>query len=332
LISSKIGKSWITDLSELRKIEKFLDDDKFKNKWREIKQKNKLRLIDFISDNHKIEINPDSIFDSQVKRFHEYKRQLLNILHVISLYNRIKSAPHEMVIPRTVIFGGKAAPSYQMAKTIIKLINSVADHINNDPDIGGKLKVLFIKNYGVTLAERIIPASDLSEQISTAGFEASGTGNMKFALNGALTIGTLDGANVEIKNEVGDDNIFIFGLTSDEILSKRRENYTPIAFYESNPGLRLIIDMLKTNYFNKSEPGIFDAIVNELLYRDYYFVMADFEAYCTAQKRVELAYMNRDMWTRMSIINSARMEKFSSDRAIREYSGDIWNISSTRIA
>lgn len=327
LITSKIGSKWITDLAELRKIEKYTEDGKFKSKWREIKHKNKLRLIDFISSSHKVKINPESIFDSQVKRFHEYKRQLLNILHVISMYNRIKSAPGELFIPRTVIFGGKAAPSYQMAKTIIKLINSVAEHVNNDPEIGDKLRILFIKNYGVTLAERIIPASDLSEQISTAGFEASGTGNMKFALNGALTIGTLDGANVEIKSEVGDDNIFIFGLTADEILNKRKQNYIPISYYDSNPELKLVIDMLKTNYFNKSEPGIFDPIVNELLYRDYYFVMADFEAYCTAQKRVELAYMNSDMWTRMSIINSARMEKFSSDRSIREYAQDIWNVT-----
>lgn len=331
LITSKIGNKWITDLKELRKIENFLDDDKFRSKWRSIKKKNKLRLIEFISRNHDVKINPDSLFDSQVKRFHEYKRQLLNILHVISLYNRIKMNPEEIFVPRTIIFGGKAAPSYLMAKLIIKLINSVAEYVNNDPVIGDKLKILFIKNYGVTLAERIIPASDLSEQISTAGFEASGTGNMKFALNGALTIGTLDGANIEIKNEVGDDNIFIFGMTADEIFSIRKEGYTPIKYYETNPELKLIIDMLKTNYFNKSEPGIFDQIVNELLYRDYYFVMQDFGAYATAQSRVELAYMNTDMWTKMSIVNSARMEKFSSDRAIKEYSEGIWKISKLKI-
>ncbi len=332
LITSKIGSKWITDLKELRKIEQFLDDDKFRNKWRSIKKNNKLRLIDFISRNHGVTINPDSLFDSQVKRFHEYKRQLLNILHVISLYNRIKTSPDEILVPRTIIFGGKAAPSYYMAKLIIKLINSVADHVNNDPVIGDKLKIVFIKNYGVTLAEKIIPASDLSEQISTAGFEASGTGNMKFALNGALTIGTLDGANVEIKSEVGDDNIFIFGMTSDEIIAARKNGYTPIQYYENDPILKTIIDMLKTNYFNKSEPGIFDPIVNELLYRDYYFVMADFEAYLTAQKRVELAYMNTEMWTKMSIINSARMEKFSSDRAINEYSDGIWHIQKMKIS
>lgn len=332
LITSKIGNKWVTELAELRKIEAFAEDEKFRNKWRTIKHNNKLRLIDFISKNHDVKINPNSIFDSQVKRFHEYKRQLLNILHVISVYNRIKNSPSDFLVPRTVIFGGKAAPSYFMAKTIIKLINSVAEHVNNDPFIGDKLKVLFIKNYGVTLAERIIPASDLSEQISTAGFEASGTGNMKFALNGAVTIGTLDGANVEIKNEVGDDNIFIFGLTADEIMAARRNGYTPIKHYETNPELKLIIDMLKTNYFNKNEHGIFDPIVNELLYRDYYFVMEDFQAYSTAQKRVELAFMNTEMWTKMSIINSARMEKFSSDRAIKEYSDDIWHIGKLNLA
>lgn len=331
LITDKIGDKWITDLSELRKIEKSLNDEKFKAKWREIKQKNKLRLIDFISKNHNVKINPDSMFDSQVKRFHEYKRQLLNTLHVISLYNRIKVNAAESIVPRTVIFGGKAAPSYYMAKLIIKLINSVADHVNTDAAVGDKLKVLFIKNYGVTLAERIMPASDLSEQISTAGFEASGTGNMKFALNGALTIGTLDGANIEIKNEVGDENIFIFGLTADEIMLKRREGYSPAAYYESNPELKIIIDMLKTNYFNKTEPGIFDPIVNELLYRDYYFVMADYLPYSDMQKKVEQNYLDTDSWTRKSIINTARMEKFSSDRSIKEYTRDIWDVERVEV-
>lgn len=331
LITGKIGAKWVTNLSELRKIEKYLDDDKFKAKWREIKHNNKLRLIDFISRNHAVDVNPNSLFDSQVKRFHEYKRQLLNILHVISLYNRIKANPNENIVPRTVIFGGKAAPSYYMAKLIIKLINAVGEHVNNDKVIGDKLKVLFIKNYGVTLAERIIPASDLSEQISTAGFEASGTGNMKFALNGALTIGTLDGANVEIKNEVGNDNIFIFGLTADEIMRKRKEGYSPAMYYEANYELKNIVDMLRTNYFNKSEPGIFDPIVNELLYRDYYFVMADYQPYIDMQRKVEAEYMNTDGWTRKSIINSARMEKFSSDRSITEYAQDIWDVKPLKV-
>lgn len=331
LINSKINNNWAINIDELREIEKYKDDSSFREQWRKIKRYNKLWLNDFISKNHDIRINPDSMVDTQVKRFHEYKRQLLNILHVISLYNRIKHSPNEFYVPRTVIFGGKAAPSYYMAKLIIKLINSAAEHINSDPIVSDKLKVIFIKNYGVTLAERIIPASDLSEQISTAGFEASGTGNMKFALNGAVTIGTLDGANIEIKNEVGDENIFIFGLTADEIINMRKEGYTPIRYYENNSELREVIDMIRSDYFNKSEPGIFEPIVNELLYRDYYFVMHDFESYLVAQKRAELAYMNTEMWTKMSIINSSRMGRFSSDRAIREYNRDIWKVNKLTI-
>jgi starch phosphorylase len=245
---------------------------------------------------------------------------------VIHLYNKIKDNPEANAIPRTIIFGGKSAPSYFMAKLVIKLINSVADVIKNDEEVNHLLNVIFVKNYGVTLAEKIIPASDLSEQISTAGFEASGTGNMKFALNGALTIGTLDGANVEISHEVGDENIFIFGLTATEIMQKRTEGYTPSSFYDSDPALRRIVDMLRSNVFNKSEPGIFDPIVNELLNRDYYFVMADFESYIKAQEKVEETYKNKNLWTAKSIINVARMEKFSSDRAIREYARDIWEV------
>jgi glycogen phosphorylase len=246
-------------------------------------------------------------------------------LHVIHKYNMIKENASSVKIPRTVIFGGKAAPSYNMAKLIIKLINSVAETIDNDPDVNNQLKVIFIKNYGVTLAEKIIPASDLSEQISTAGFEASGTGNMKFALNGALTIGTLDGANIEIKNDVGDENIFIFGLTAQEIMQKRQEGYSPAAYFESNPELHKIVEMIRTNHFNRSEPGIFDTIVNELLYRDYYFVMADFDAYIKTQQAAEDNYTDTDSWIMKSIINAARMERFSSDRAIREYARDIWD-------
>jgi starch phosphorylase len=271
------------------------------------------------------------MFDTHVKRFHEYKRQLLNIMHVIHLYNKLKENPGSVKVPRTVIFGGKAAPSYHMAKLVIKLINTVADTINNDPEVNKLLNLIFIKNYGVALAEKIIPASDLSEQISTAGFEASGTGNMKFALNGALTIGTLDGANIEIKNEVGDENIFIFGLTAEEIVQKRTEGYSPAVYYESNPDLHMIVDMIKNNYFNKNEPGIFEPIVNELLYRDYYFVMADFLSYIIAQQKAEETYLDNDSWTRKSIINVANMEKFSSDRAIKEYAKDIWDVEAVEI-
>jgi starch phosphorylase len=219
-----------------------------------------------------------------------------------------------------------------MAKLVIKLINSVGDVVNNDPDIGDRLKVLFIKNYGVSLAEKIIPASDLSEQISTAGFEASGTGNMKFALNGALTIGTLDGANIEIKNEVGDDNIFIFGHTAEQIYDMRKAGYTPKMYYENDSELKAVIDMLSANYFNHDEPGIFDPVVNDLLYMDYYMVLADYRAYITAQRKVEEEYLNTDSWTRKSILNVARMQKFSSDRAIREYAADIWHVHPLKIA
>jgi starch phosphorylase len=331
LITDKIGDSWIKDLSQIKKIEKYLDDEKFKKDWREIKQDNKLRLIEYINKTNPVKINPVSLFDSQVKRFHEYKRQLLNVLHVITLYNYLKANPGQNIVPRTVIFGGKAAPSYVMAKLVIKLINSVSDIINNDNEIGDKLKVIFIKNYGVTQAEKIIPASDLSEQISTAGFEASGTGNMKFALNGALTIGTLDGANIEIKNEVGDENIFIFGLTSEQILEKRKNGYNPSSIYDSNQNLKKVIDMLRNNYFNREEPGIFEPIVNDLLYHDYYFVMEDYQPYIEMQMKVSHEYLNQDSWTMKSIINVARMEKFSSDRAINEYAGLIWDVNPMKI-
>ncbi len=331
MLTSKIGDGWIKDLSEIRKIEKFAADEQFRKSWREIKQDNKLRLIDYINKYNRVEINPESMFDSQVKRIHEYKRQLLNVLHVITFYNYIKSNPNAEVVPRTVFFGGKAAPSYVTAKLIIKLINSVGEIINSDKAVGDKLKVVFIKNYGVSQAEIVIPASDLSEQISTAGFEASGTGNMKFALNGALTIGTLDGANIEIKNEVGEENIFIFGLTSEQILETRKSGYNPSKYYESIPELKNVIDMLKNNYFNRDEPGIFDPIVNDLLYHDYYCVMADYQSYIDMQQKVSEEYKNKDSWTMKSIINVARMQKFSSDRAINEYASLIWDVKSLKI-
>jgi starch phosphorylase len=275
LITDRIGNKWITILDELKKIEKYINDEDFTTSWNSIKKTNKQKLINYIEKNYPVQLNLYSIFDSQIKRFHEYKRQLLNVLHAITLYNRIKENPKAEYIPRTVIFSGKAAPSYFMSKLIIKLINSAAEIINNDKDIGDKLKVIFIKNYSVSLAEKIIPASDLSEQISTAGFEASGTGNMKFALNGALTIGTLDGANIEIRNEVGEENIYIFGLKAEEIRNIRNNGYNSRDYYEKNSELKKVIDMLGSNYFNMNEPGIFKPIADELLYRDYYFIMAD---------------------------------------------------------
>ncbi len=251
LISDRIGDKWVTDLKQLKKLESLIDNADFKEFWRTSKWLSKKILIEIIKQENGIEVNPDSIFDVQIKRFHQYKRQLLNMFHVITLYNKIKNNPEIDVVPRTVIFGGKAAPGYFMAKLIIKLINSVADVVNNDPDIDGKLKVVFLKNYSVSLAEKIIPASDLSEQISTAGLEASGTGNMKFALIGALTIGTMDGANIEIREEVGDENIFIFGLLADEVAKLKQNGYNPREYYENNKDLKRVIDMISSNYFNQ---------------------------------------------------------------------------------
>ncbi len=330
LISDKIGENWITNLSDLKKLEGLQFDDEFLENWRDAKWVNKLHLSEYVQNIYGIKLNPSSMFDCQIKRIHEYKRQLMNVLHTIYLYNRIKDNPDENILPRTVLFAGKAAPGYYMAKLIIKLINSVSEIVNNDPEVGDKLKVLFLKNYSVSLAEKIIPASDLSEQISTAGLEASGTGNMKFALNGALTIGTLDGANIEIKNEVGDENIFIFGLEAEEVERIRTSGYNPRMLYEKNSTLKRIIDMISSDYFNKNEPGIFRHIVDSLLYHDYYFVLADFQSYINKQADVEAEYRNVDRWTKKSILNVARIGEFSSDRTIKEYADEIWNVKPLR--
>ncbi|MCL6494936.1 MAG: glycogen/starch/alpha-glucan phosphorylase [Ignavibacterium sp.] len=331
LITSKIGEDWVRDLSQLKKLEQFVNDASFRKKWREVKMYNRRILIDYIKDENNIDVNPDSIFDVQVKRFHEYKRQLLNVLHVITLYNRIKDNPKLKMVPRTVIFGGKAAPAYYAAKMVIKLINSVADVVNNDPDVGDKLKVVFLKNYSVTLAEKIIPASDLSEQISVAGLEASGTGNMKFAANGALTIGTMDGANIEILEEVGKENIFIFGLLAEEVVELKAKGYNPRKYYESNPSLKRVIDMIASNYFNPKEPGIFNDMINGLMNVDYYCVFADYQAYIDTQDRVAKEFLDQEEWTKKSIYNVARIGKFSSDRAVSEYAKKIWNVKPVKL-
>ncbi|MCB0282963.1 MAG: glycogen/starch/alpha-glucan phosphorylase [Calditrichae bacterium] len=323
LITGKIGNGWITDLNQLKKIEKLADDKNFRKKWADIKQSNKLWLAGCIQKKYGIEINVNSIFDCQVKRIHEYKRQLLNVLHVVTLYNRIKKSG-EKTVPRTVIFSGKAAPAYYKAKLIIKLINSVAETVNNDPEIKDALKVVFLENYSVSVAERLIPAADLSEQISTAGMEASGTGNMKFALNGALTIGTLDGANIEIKEQVGDENIFIFGLNSEQVSLRRNTGYKSQKIYSENETLRETIDMIANGYFSKDEPDLFKSITNDLLNNDYYLLLADFQAYLVAQEQVEETFKDKDRWCKMSIINCANMGIFSSDRTIEEYNRDIW--------
>ncbi|MFC1671351.1 glycogen/starch/alpha-glucan phosphorylase, partial [Spirochaetota bacterium] len=274
-----------------------------------------------------IDINIDSIFDCQIKRLHEYKRQLLNVLHIITMYNHIKEKPKADFIPRTVIFSGKAAPGYTIAKLIIKLINSVAQKINNDPDIGDKLKIIFISNYSVSLAEKIIPAADLSEQISTAGHEASGTGNMKFALNGALTIGTLDGANIEIHEEVGHENIFIFGLKRNEVSQLRSSGYNPLNYYNKNRELKKAIEMIRDGFFSKSEPNLFLPIFNSLLHQgDYYLVLADYQSYIKCQELVNENYGNKSMWLEKCILNIANTGKFSSDRTINEYAKEIWDV------
>ena len=331
IITEKIGDEWIRNLNELRKLEKFIDDKEFQESWRSAKWLNKQLLIDYIDKELNIKINAESIFDVQIKRFHEYKRQLLNVLHVITLYNRIKDNPDIKMVPRTVIFGGKAAPAYRMAKLIIKLINSVGEIVNNDKDVGDKLKVIFIKNYSVTLAEKIIPASELSEQISMAGLEASGTGNMKFALNGALTIGTMDGANIEIREEVGDDNIFIFGKLAHEIINLKENGYNPRSYYEENKELKHVIDMIGSDFFNKNERGIFSPIIDSLLNSDQYCLLADYQSYIEKQDEVTKEYLDVDAWTKKSIYNVARIGKFSSDRSVNDYAEKIWNVQAVPI-
>ncbi len=326
LISEKIGEDWVKDLYKLKKLEDYRSDNEFHKKWNKVKNNNKIKLAKYILENNGITVNPDSMFDVQVKRLHEYKRQLMNVLHVITLYNRIKSDPAKEIVPRTIIFAGKAAPAYTMAKLTIKLINSVADIVNKDPDIGEKLKVVFLANYSVSLAQKIIPAADLSEQISTAGMEASGTGNMKFALNGALTIGTLDGANIEIKNEVGDENIFIFGLTAEKVAELRYSGYNPDEYYQANDELKKVIQMIRNGYFSPDKPELFKPIADSLIEQgDYYMVLADFADYVQCQEEVSRVYLNKKKWTEMCIVNVANMGKFSSDRTIKGYAEEIWN-------
>ncbi|OQA77704.1 MAG: Maltodextrin phosphorylase [bacterium ADurb.Bin243] len=330
LISSKIGEGWICDLFELKKLEKFVKDEKFKKEWAEVKLHNKKKLAEIIEKKNGIKVNLNSFFDIQVKRIHEYKRQTLLALYCIHLYNQIKQNPKADFVPRTVIFGGKSAPGYHMAKLIIKFINAIGTVINNDETIGDKLKVVFLGNYNVSLAERIMPACDLSEQISTAGTEASGTGNMKFALNGALTIGTLDGANIEIKEEVGDDNIFIFGLKEHEV-NELKHGYNPRAYLEHSKELRDIFHLIDIGFFSPENPNLFRPIYDSLLNTDNYMVLADFDSYVQCQNRVAETYRDQKKWIEMSILNVARIGKFSSDRTIQEYAKDIWHVPSVDI-
>ena len=329
LITSKIGDAWIADLSQLEKLKPLaaLENTEFHVQWHASKRANKARLAELVKDKCGVEFNPDALFDVQVKRIHEYKRQLLNVLHVIHLYNRIKNGKLEGWADRCVLIGGKAAPGYVIAKRIIKLINSVAEIINNDPAVNGRLKVAFLPNYRVTSMEIIAPATDLSEQISTAGKEASGTGNMKFMMNGAITIGTYDGANIEILDAVGADNFFLFGLRAEEV-EALRPNYQPLSYVENDPSLREVIELLSSGHFNSCEPGIFDMILNALLSpHDPWMVLADFGSYVEAQDKVAQAWQDKANWTRMSILNTASSGFFSTDRTMREYNADIWKLT-----
>ncbi|ROH88334.1 glycogen/starch/alpha-glucan phosphorylase [Pseudomethylobacillus aquaticus] len=327
LISSALGDGFQKDLSKLSSLEPLAEDADFRNAFRAVKLANKQRLATRIEKLTGVKLNPNSLFDVQIKRIHEYKRQLLNVLHVITLYNRIRSGQVKDSTPRVVIFGGKAAPGYWMAKQIIRLINDVAALVNDDPAVGDKLKVVFYPNYEVSAAELLFPGSDLSEQISTAGTEASGTGNMKMALNGALTIGTLDGANVEIKEEVGDDNIFIFGLTTPEVAATKAAGYNPWDYYHGNAELKQVLDMIGNGFFSVDEPDRYRAILDTLLQKgDHYLLLADYASYVATQDAVGALYKDQDEWTRRAVLNVARMAKFSSDRTIAEYASNIWKV------
>ncbi|MDX2228671.1 MAG: glycogen/starch/alpha-glucan phosphorylase [Leptolyngbyaceae cyanobacterium bins.349] len=326
LVSNRIGHDWVTNLANLRQLEGYVDDAGFRTEFRQIKQAIKQDLANYIKHLYDLDVDPLSMFDIQSKRIHEYKRQHLNALHIITLYNRIKANPNLDITPRTFLFGGKAAPGYYLAKLIIKLINSIADVVNRDPDVRGQLKVLFMKDYNVKFAQRVYPAADLSEQISTAGKEASGTGNMKFAMNGALTIGTLDGANVEILEEVGADNFFLFGLTAEEVYAKKKAGYNPREYYENDPELKLVIDRLASGFFSHGDTELFRPLIDNLMYSDPYLLFADYRSYVDCQEQASIAYRDHDRWTRMSILNTARMGKFSSDRSIRDYCDTIWHV------
>jgi len=327
LISANIGEGWITDLEQLKKLASLADDADFRSKWDACKHQNKERLAAAVEKECGVVFNPDAMFDIQVKRIHEYKRQLLNVLHVIHLYDRIKRGDIANWTPRCVLFGGKAAPGYYMAKQIIKLINNVADMVNNDPDVGDKLKVVFYPNYRVSAMEVICPAADLSEQISTAGKEASGTGNMKFMMNGAMTIGTLDGANIEIREEVGDENFFLFGLTAEEV-ENTRGSYNPNAIIDGDEDLKRVMGLLECGHFNQCEPGLFTSISGAIRSgTDPWLVAADFRSYVEAQQNAAMAFQDKEKWLRMSILNTAYSGKFSTDRTMQDYNRDIWKLS-----
>ena len=332
LITDAIGDRWLRHAEEeLARLEPFASDPSFLQEWQRVKQSNKGRLAHFLTQHAAVTPDPLAIFDVQVKRIHEYKRQHLNVLHVITLYNRLRWNRAVNVTPRTVVFGGKAAPGYAMAKLIIRLINGVAEVVNKDPMTRDRLMVVFLPNFNVTLGQRIYPAADLSEQISTAGKEASGTGNMKFAMNGALTIGTLDGANVEIREAVGEENFFLFGLTDAQIDRLKAGGYQPRRYYESDPALAEALDQIACGYFSPGEPDLFRPLVAALFQQDEYMLLADYASYVACQEQVAETFQAAQSWSRMSVLNVARVGRFSSDRAILEYAQKVWNISPSPI-
>ncbi|OMB97113.1 glycogen/starch/alpha-glucan phosphorylase [Mycobacterium colombiense] len=326
LLDRTVGDGWLTDLGRLRGLEPFVDDAAFRREWRDIKRNNKSRLAKYIHTVAGVELNPDWMFDVQVKRIHEYKRQHLNVLHVVALYHRLKQNPGLSIPQRAFIFGGKAAPGYFLAKRIIKLINAVGETVNADPEVNRFLKVAFVPNFNVQNAHMIYPAADLSEQISTAGKEASGTGNMKFMINGALTIGTLDGANVEMRDEVGPENFFLFGLTEEQVAAVKADGYRPADYIDGNDELRAVLNLIAGGTFSRGDTEVFRPLVDNLRYDDPFLVCADYASYLDCQERVSAAWQDRESWTKMSILNTARSGKFSSDRAITEYCDEIWNV------
>uniref|UniRef100_F6ZVS8 Alpha-1,4 glucan phosphorylase n=1 Tax=Ornithorhynchus anatinus TaxID=9258 RepID=F6ZVS8_ORNAN len=326
IIAEKIGEDYLTDLSQLKKLLQFVEDESFIRDVAKVKQENKMKFSAFLEQEYKVKINPSSMFDVHVKRIHEYKRQLLNCLHIITLYNRIRKDPGKTFVPRTVMIGGKAAPGYHMAKMIIKLVTSIGDVVNRDPVVGDRLKVIFLENYRVSFAEKVIPSADLSQQISTAGTEASGTGNMKFMLNGALTIGTMDGANVEMAEEAGEENLFIFGMRVEDVEAVDRKGYNAREYYDRLPELRQVIDQISSGFFSPKEPDCFRDVVNMLMHHDRFKVFADFEAYLDCQAQVDRLYRNPKEWTKKVIKNIACSGKFSSDRTITEYAREIWGV------
>jgi starch phosphorylase len=326
LLDDTVGDGWLTDLNRLRGIESHIENAAFSRRWRAVKHANKARLADYVTATTGVELNPDWLFDIQVKRIHEYKRQHLNMLHIVTLYHRLKNNPGLEIPPRAFIFGGKAAPGYFVAKRIIKLINAVAETVNSDPEVNRFMKVAFVPNFNVQNAHLIYPAADLSEQISTAGKEASGTGNMKFMINGALTIGTLDGANVEMRDEAGAENFFLFGLTEDQVQQVKRDGYRPMDYVDHNEELKAVLQLIGSGHFSGGDADVFRPLVDNLRYDDPFLVLADYAAYVECQGRVSAAWQDTDAWTRMSMLNTARSGKFSSDRAIAEYCDEIWNV------